>query len=113
MECGICKIKNPELLQEHHWRYNPEIKSVLCIFCHLAQHSHGVGRGLISDKDKLIILSFIIRRQKEITYKDLYKFYLGQTYRKLKTLEKIGFLKRKKFTEYPAIYEIKLEQQER
>ena len=109
MECGICKEIDPELLQEHHWRYNPEIKSILCLFCHSVQHpSHGIGNGKISEKDKRILLYFIIKKQKEIISKDLLRFYWGQTFRKLKLFEQLGFLKRKRFTELPAIYEIKI-----
>ena len=118
MECGICYERNPELLQEHHWSYNPEIKSVLCIFCHSAQHNHGVGRGKFNRKDKLVIFSFIIKKQKEISSKDLYRFYGSQTFKRLKLFEQLGFLKRKRFTELPKIYEInplkiKLEQKEK
>lgn len=107
MECGICYEKDIELLQEHHWRYDPEIKNILCLFCHSVQHpSHGIGKGLISKKDKLVMLNFIIKKQKEIISRDLYKFYLGQTFRKLKLFEDAGLLKRKKFTEFPRRYEI-------
>jgi len=103
----MCSEENLELLQEHHWRYKPEIKNILCIFCHSVQHpNHGIGRGLINKRDKKVLLYFILNKQKEISSKDIYRFYLGQTFRKLKSFEAIGLLKRKKFTELPKIYEI-------
>lgn len=126
MECAMymCNEENPELLQEHHWRYEPEIKSILCIFCHSVQHpNHGIGRGLISKRDMKVLLYFMLKKQKEIISRDIYKFYSGQTFRKLKLFEDIGLLKRKGFTELPRIYEInpsfnnkikiKLEQEEK
>jgi hypothetical protein len=107
MECGICHEKEPELLQEHHWRYKPEIKSILYIFCHSVQHlNHGIGRGLISKRDMKVLLYFILKKQKEIISRDIYKFYSGQTFRKLKLFGDMGLLKRKEFTEFPKIYEI-------
>lgn len=107
IKCGICKENNPELLQGHHLCYKPEIIVFLCIPCHSIQHkNHGVGRGIISKKDLLILYYLKKLGNKEISSKDIYRFYFGQTHRKVRIFEQVGLLKRKKYTEHPVIYKI-------
>lgn len=50
MFCPICKQRKIE--QEHHIKYDPEIKIPICVICHQHIHEHGVGLPKNKNREK-------------------------------------------------------------
>lgn len=111
VKCEICGEDNVSLLQEHHWSYNPEKKSILCIKCHQIQHkTHGIGRGKINQRDILFLRYAIKYNRDNLSTKDFDKFYkFLNVYGMMKKLRDLGLIKRKGYSEHPSFYVLNID----
>lgn len=112
IKCLICKEENPKLLQEHHWRYKPEKKGILCIECHKKQHNHGVGKGKLNQKD-ILFLKYSLKKKRRMSTEDFNKFYYSCVFRAIKKLRDLGLLMREGYSEYPSFYSLNIEKAKR